>query len=99
MRTVDRQSQPKSSRKKSCQRVGESCDYSLTASSIKFWRRSPTSSYASRGGGLKAEAGSQRDDTGGESRCNCAEVSISNVIRDGIRVEVQIVEKVVGVDS
>lgn len=79
--------------------TSEFCDYSLTASSIKFWRRSPTTGYASRGGGLKAEAGSQRDDTGGKSVRNRAEVSVGDVVRDGVRVEVQIVEKVVGVDS
>src|SRR5580704_4592256 len=50
-------------------------------------------------GSLEAEAGSQRDDAGRKSICNRAEVAVANVVRDRVRVEVQIVEQVVRIHS
>ena len=48
---------------------------------------------------LEAEACSHRDDSGGKSARNSAEVSVVNVVRDVIRVKVHIIEQVVGIDS
>src|SRR2546429_5304071 len=55
-----------------------------------------TQPYDSR---LEVEASGYRDDTASETSRSLAEVSVGNVIRNIIRVEVQIVEQVEGVNS
>jgi len=48
---------------------------------------------------LKAKPRRQRDDTAGKPTCNRAEVWVVNIARDLIRVQIQIVEQVEGINS
>src|SRR5579859_1245881 len=78
---------------------GSEVRHSLAASSNKL-RGALRVLNAPRGVvGLKAKPRRHREGAGAKSRSSLAEVGVGNVVRDASRVEVQIVEQVVGVNA